>query len=131
MLLLKFSEAWFVVRKIVRQVFPSAGLDIKRISIQVIAGSPESPVGVMDLLLEVLRARGLSCQSIMDVCAHRGDWSRMAQQIFAEAQFTLIEPLIEMKPELERFCADHPGAFYILAGAGAENGVLVLTVYPN
>ena len=110
-------------KDLIRKMFASAGLEIKRISNPAV-GSSQRAVGKMDLLLEDLRARGLSCESIMDVGANRANWSRMAQQIFPDAKFTLIE----MKPELERFCADHPQAAYLLIGAGAENGTLVLTI---
>jgi FkbM family methyltransferase len=117
-------------KNLIRKVFAGAGLDVKRISnpVPVLAGSAQRPVGMMGLLLEDLRVRGLSCKSIMDVGAHRANWSRLAQNVFPDAKFTLIEPLIEMEPELQRFCADHPTACYFLAGAGAEGGSLVLTL---
>jgi FkbM family methyltransferase len=88
----------------------------------------QKAVGRMDTLLEDLRDRGLRCAVIFDVGAHRASWSRMAQQIFADAHFTLIEPLLEMQEELEHFCVEHPGSRYFLAGAGARKGELTLTI---
>jgi hypothetical protein len=87
-------------KDLARTLFERAGFEIKRISNPVRVGSAQRPVGIMDLLLEDLRARGLRCESIMDVGANRARWSRMAQKVFPDAKLILIEPLIEMKPDL-------------------------------
>src|SRR5262249_42470978 len=65
------------------------------------------PVGDMTRFLEDLRGRGLAPRQILDVGAHRGDWSLLASGVFPEATFTLIEPQIEMGKDLEHFCLGH------------------------
>ena len=91
-------------------------------------GSPERPVGRMDLLLEDLKARGLDCTTILDVGANKTNWCRKAKKVYPAANFILIEPQVEMEERLKNFCRESPGSVYILAGAGAQNGRLILTI---
>jgi FkbM family methyltransferase len=76
-------------------------------------------------------ARGFAPSRIFDVGANRGDWSRGVRDVFPDAQYTLIEPQIEMAADLDAFCAQTPGARWINAGAGARNGELSLTIAHN
>jgi FkbM family methyltransferase len=94
-------------------------------------GGMSRPVGDMRSLLEDLRARGLRCSSILDVGAHRGDWSRMARAVWPTARFCLIEPLEELRSALESFCAEAPGSRCVLAAAGAETGERALALQPE
>lgn len=94
-------------------------------------GSPSRPVGQMKLLLQDLRHRGLACNSILDIGANRGDWSRMAATVFPDACFILIEALQEMGPCLKSFCEEHPGSNYVIAGAGARPGSLAITIWDD
>jgi FkbM family methyltransferase len=55
----------------------------------------------------------------------------MAKEVYPEANFVLIEPQIEMKEDLERFCEEFKGSVYFLAGAGAEKGTLRLTIWDD
>jgi FkbM family methyltransferase len=83
------------------------------------------------IFLSEIRCRGFCPKSILDVGANRGEWSRNAKSVFKEADFFLIEPQIEMKPFLDRFCADSAQNKWVLAGAGAELGELTLTIWDN
>lgn len=76
-------------------------------------------------------ARGFRPLHVLDVGANRGDWSRVARRTFPDATFTLIEPQVEMRPHLDRFCAETPGARWLNAGAGAAMGELELTLFPD
>lgn len=82
-------------------------------------------------LFRQLARSGFEPRHIVDVGAHRGAWSRDAHGVFGGCAFTLIEPQIELGPELERFCADVPRSRWIAAGAGAAPGSLELTVKPD
>ncbi len=82
-------------------------------------------------LLEELRAHGLVCQSILDVGANCGQWSRVAKSVFPTANCFLIEPQVEMRSYLVNFCKEHPGSRWFLAGAGAKPGVLTLTIWDD
>lgn len=81
--------------------------------------------------LAQLQKRGLQPQSVLDVGANYGAWSHIAQSVFRQARFYLIEPQVEMKPFLDRFCAATPGAKWFLAGAGAADGELMLTTWDD
>jgi FkbM family methyltransferase len=94
-------------------------------------GGPQRPVGVMTLFLEDLAARGLRPASILDVGAHRADWSRWARRAFPDARFTLVEPREEMREAMERFCREAPGSRYVVAGAGPRAEERPLAVFPD
>ena len=94
-------------------------------------GGMYRPVGDMRTLIEDLHARGLQCSSILDVGAHRGDWSRMVRALYPDARFCLVEPLEEMRPHLEAFCAEASGSRYVLAAAAQEPGERTLTYQPE
>lgn len=89
------------------------------------------PAGDMEFLLESLKRQGFSPNSILDVGANQGEWSRTAKAIFPSARCFLIEPQIEMQPDLDKFCQDFPESRWLLAGAGAEIGELTLTVWDD
>ncbi len=82
-------------------------------------------------LFSQLAELGFDPVHVVDVGAHRAGWSRDAHEFFGAAAFTLIEPQAELAPELDRFCADAGRARYLLAGVGASDGELELTVTPD
>lgn len=89
------------------------------------------PKGDLMSFLICLADRGFEPKHIVDVGANRGKWSQKARTIFPRCDFTLIEPQIEMKPFLDRFCRGHEGSRWLNAGVGAEMGRLPFTVCPN
>ena len=94
-------------------------------------GSETRPVGNMKYLLEDLKFRGLECKTLLDVGANCADWSRMAKSVFPSAKFHLIEPQVEMKERLEQFCIDFQDSSFFLSAAGAEKGILTLTIWDD
>lgn len=78
-----------------------------------------------------LSKRGFRPRHIVDVGAHKGQWSLDAHQVFPECAFTLIEPLLEMKPYLESACSTLKNARWIVAGAGETNCEREFTVQPR
>lgn len=89
------------------------------------------PAGDMQFMLESLKRHGFEPSWILDVGANRAEWSRTAKTIFPKAHCFLIEPLIELQSDLEKFCRDYPGSEWILAGVGAESGELPLTIWDD
>ncbi|MBI3852522.1 MAG: FkbM family methyltransferase [Verrucomicrobia bacterium] len=94
-----------------------------------VPGTVERPIANLGMFLEDIRARGFRCRGIIDVGANTGGWTRMAMQSFPEADFLLIEPQVEMTACLDALCGEHRNVEYVLAGAGSEEGELVLSVY--
>lgn len=93
-------------------------------------GNP-SACSLRQRLFKQLAGKGFSPTHIIDVGAHKAEWSRDAHKIFPESAFTLIEPQIEMKPYLDQFCSEAKNARWILAGAGAAKGELLFTIAPR
>lgn len=82
-------------------------------------------------LFRQLATKGFYPSHIIDVGAHKGFWSLDALKIFPDCRFTLIEPQIEMKPYLDKFCSNAKNSQWIVAGAGAVEGEFPFTVAPN
>jgi FkbM family methyltransferase len=78
-----------------------------------------------------LAERGFEPKHILDIGANKGRWSQDARAVFPDCAFTLIEPQIEMKSHLDRFCKDNPDCRWIQAGAGAANDKMLFTVVPD
>ena len=55
----------------------------------------------MDWSLRHLRQRGLRPAAVVDIGAFRGEWTQMAQAVFPEAQFLMVEAQPSQQPTLE------------------------------
>lgn len=93
--------------------------------------SSKFPKGDLVSSLLNVAARGFEPTQIVDIGANRGKWSRKAAWVFPRAGLTLIEPQHEMKPHLDRFCAQHGKARWINAGAADTMGEMLLSVHPD
>lgn len=90
------------------------------------------PKGDLISSLMNLAQRGFYPRHIVDIGANRGKWAAKARRVFPGSDFTLVEPQMEMKPHLDRFCRRNPKrARWINAGAGSAMGKLPLTLYPD
>lgn len=118
------------MKALLQKALNTSGYQLKKIQQHRLLPN-ERPVGDMQCLLEDLRKRGLQCSFIMDVGANRGQWSRMAKNIFTEAEFCLIEPQIEMFNSLQNFCDEFENSFFVNAGAGACKEAKTLTVWDD
>ena len=98
------------------------GLEIRR---------SKRSIGNMESFLSHLKSVGFTPRRILDVGAHKGDWSRLAHRYFPKATFVMIEPQVEMAQCLDSFCKEVPGSTWKLAGAGASPGEMELTVWPG
>jgi len=85
-------------------------------------------VGNMIKLLKDLKARGFDPKKIIDVGANNGEWSKLAVKIFKDANYFLIDPLMEMETDLSEFCKIHPGSKYFIYGVGSKKEKLYLTL---
>jgi len=88
-------------------------------------------IGEMEPFLVRLRGLGFRPANILDVGAHRADWSAQARNIFPEARFVLIEPQEEMLAFLKEFCGRAEGSRWELAAAGPQAGELLLNVWQD
>lgn len=81
----------------------------------------------MDSLLARAAARGFRPNTVLDVGASDGVWSRQARRHFPEAKFLLFEPLAEHAAALASLHATH-GFISIAAAAGASVGTVAFDV---
>lgn len=86
------------------------------------------PKGDLTYFCNSILNRGFKPTHILDVGANKGVWSSAVKKVFPSSNFTLIEPQIEMRPYLDKFCSETPGSRWINAGAGATEGELLFTV---
>jgi len=82
-------------------------------------------------LLKRVKSLGFLPETIIDVGANAAEWSQSVKPVFSESKFILLEPQVEMAPFLQRFCDNNKGAKYFLAGAGAEPGELIFTLWDD
>ena len=81
--------------------------------------------------LRFLDAKGFACNTLLDVGAWRGDWSRNFKAIYPQSRVVMVEPLEEMRPHLEKFCTEFPDSKFVLAGAGPKPGEMEFTIWPG
>jgi FkbM family methyltransferase len=122
------------LKRLARTVLGRAGLTVARTDPS-LSSDQRLPVGDTRAFFEGLAARGFAPASVLDVGAHRGDWSRTARAVFPGARFVLVEPQREWARDLERFCAESADAAtgateWIAAAAGAEAGERMLAIDP-
>jgi FkbM family methyltransferase len=116
------------VKGMLRKAVAGLGYKISRI------GPSEATargIDSMEPFLRHLSRVGLHPHCILDVGANRANWSAMAAEVFPDARLVLIEPQVEMVPHLTSFCASHPLARYVLAGAGPEPGEAIQTIWDD
>ncbi len=116
------------VKGIVRGAAAGLGYKISRI---VPSGAGAHGIDSMEHFLRHLSRLGVRPRCILDVGANRGSWSALAVKVFPDAQFVLIEPQAEMLPHLKAFCAAHPSARFVAAGAGPAPGEAVQTIWDD
>jgi FkbM family methyltransferase len=114
----------------IRKVFNLFGYDVLKIN-PFPVGTPQRPVGNVQKLLQDIKARGLICNSILDIGANNGGWSVMAKGIFPTAKFCLIEPQFELEENLKSFVNDSKGSIYFIAGAGFKPEKKYLTIWDD
>jgi FkbM family methyltransferase len=110
------------LNKTLKQLGRDLGLEIRRL---------KSSIGVMEGFLNHLRAVGFKPRSVLDVGANKAEWSELARKFFPDAKFILIEPQMELEPQLKAFCDKSPGSMWKLAGAGREPGEMELVVWSD
>jgi FkbM family methyltransferase len=70
--------------------------------------------------LRRLRQSGFSPDVIVDVGAHRGEWTKMAMPLFPTSRFVMVEPQVDKEPELARLQAmAHSRIGYVMSLVGS------------
>lgn len=121
------------MKQLIQKLLGKIGFQIRRTSTLQgrNPGSTSRPIGRLDLFLEDLRARGFMPRGIIDVGAHRGDWTRLALSIFPRTPVIMIEPQDEMQMFLSELAKTTADCHVVKAGAGREPGELVQTIWED
>jgi FkbM family methyltransferase len=129
------------IKKIIKSLLLSAGLDVRRVRADShfeippapheIPGSAGRPICRIRSFLEDIKARDFQPQGIIDVGANRGDWTRLALSIFPSTPVIMIEPQDEMDAALATLSEHMPNCHHIKAGAGREPGELIQTIWED
>ena len=82
-------------------------------------GRPEM---TMRAALERCRKRGTKLNTVIDVGASNGCWSKMCMDFYPEAEYLLIEALPDHKNSLEKFVSTNKNSRFILKAAGRNQG---------
>lgn len=109
-----------MIKKIINTILKQAGFEIRRIPQYVTV-----PQNLPDWTMEagLMRLSKLThIQTVIDVGASNGAWSRQCLPFFPEANYLLIEAQKEHLAELEPFVAQHKNISYQLAAAGNKVG---------
>ena len=116
------------MRRLIKIAFRAWGYEIRKC---IPASHMARPIGVIYSFLEDVRNRGFSPRGIIDVGAHKGDWTRMAHILFPSTPALLIEPQDEMVPFLDLLCREDSNCRFVKSGAGRTEGELVQTIWDD
>lgn len=106
-----------MVKKILKAVFKVAGLKLEISKIQ-----KNSLELTMEGAIQRCVNRGLNVNTVIDVGASDGRWSKECMRFLPDAKYLLIEAQEEHKNNLEKFSKGHNNAQYVIAAAGKEEG---------
>ena len=95
-----------------------------------LANSLIAPTGVqlyrkgvdMESVLRQIAGWDHGINSVIDMGAAKGDWSRMALKLFPNARFVGVDPLDERKPFLDKLKAENPRFDYVQASRARTTG---------
>ena len=87
-----------------------------------------SPNRLVANFLEKLKNTGMTPKHIIDIGAHRGDWSRTALSVFPEANISLFEPQARLSSDLLDL-QQHPRVKIHYKGVGDFDGFAPFTIH--
>jgi len=100
----------------------SFGLRKLGYKIQKIEKHLDDDLFTMEAALQRCIGRGLTVNSVIDVGASDGRWSRMCMKYLSTAQYLLIEAQWEHKNKLDKFHTENNNVEFIIAAAGRREG---------
>ncbi len=113
------------VKKLIQSVLGKLGFRLVRIN-----DGPKPSEGLAPFFT-LLQRLGFAPKHILDVGANRGLWTRTAIQHFPGARYTLVEPQDHLKSYIKDLLDRGYRIQWINAGAGAESGILPLSLAPQ
>jgi FkbM family methyltransferase len=103
------------LKRIVKGLFRVFGIEVSR---KPRATRPTS----MESAFQLIRTRGHSIGTVIDVGASDGRWSASFERVYPDCRYFLIEAQPVHEKELEEFCRKRKNAEFVLAAAGEKPG---------
>ncbi len=80
-------------------------------------------------LFTLLQEQGFYPDTIYDIGANKGTWSKECLKYFSNATYYLFEPQINLKKDIEQALGNYPNYQLFSLGVGNENDVLNFTMH--
>lgn len=114
------------IKEVLIQFIMSCGFVIRRYN-------PRDPLLRCSLQgsLQAAGGIGFAPNTIIDIGAARGSWSREVEPIWPEARYILIDPLEENRDELKSVCSKLKHADYRIAAITDHTGNININVHPD
>ncbi len=78
--------------------------------------------------LDRARARGIRAETVIDLGAAAGRWTRKMLKSFPDSKYFLVEPLEERRLALDQLRQEFPSVEFVIAAAGEQVSSATLTV---
>ena len=101
------------IRKTIKKLLASRGYTLTRLN---------PGRDTMDNACQAIAARGHALNTVVDIGASDGRWSRDFMRYFPDCQYLLVEAQPVHAPRLKQFCREHTNIRYIMAAAGETSG---------
>lgn len=101
-----------MLSELVKSTFKQFGFRISRIQEEL----------TMEGALKRCTNRGLNVNSVIDVGASDGRWSKSCMDFLPNAKYLLVEAQDAHRNSLEKFKTEHPNADFVIAAAGGKEG---------
>lgn len=105
-----------MIRKLLKWVFAKAGYEIRNAS--------KDQAFTMNAALYRCVKRGLQVNTVIDIGASDGRWTRDCMEYIPDARYLLIEAQEPHRNSLEKLKAEKSNADYALAAAGNKEGTI-------
>ncbi len=89
---------------------------------------PQSKDALLMEFYQTLAHAGFRPKHIVDVGANHGHWTRMARQVFPDAEITMLEPQSWLQPKFQDLLDKDPRIRYFPVGAGRASGSFTFTI---
>lgn len=103
------------VKAIVRRLFAEFGFELRRLT-------PGETRGTDQSSLQVVHHNGLDINTVIDVGAAFGNWTRVCIEVFPQAQYVLVEPLPQYDTYLSSLCHQYQNVTRIKAAVSDHSG---------
>lgn len=123
------SRGPFPMKRFIQRFLGLFGFEIRRCAEPCPKHRPER--GSLEGSLEQIRDQGFVPETVIDVGAAIGTFSRTCHALFPSARYVLIEPLEEYRPCLEKVVGTISRATYEIAVAASSEGTVTMNVHDD